>query len=996
MLVVESLARIQASLRGLSRRERRNLLLQAGLGAVAAWCLAWALVAAAVNAELATQRVGSAWIGAMLVAGLVAGAWPLRRWRDATNARRQAERIEALRPDLAGALLTVLDRAARPQGSPGLLARIAARSAGVVEAVPPAAVHPSRPLVRLAGLTLASAVLLGLAGLLLPRGPLEALAALRTPPVVKPEAEVPVPEGPHALVGDITLRYLYPTYTGREPLEVPNSNGEVHAPPGTRVEVRARTGETYKSAALVVYEGAPEPIEITDGRGLRGAFTVTTPGVWRFVFGDLPSPDYHIVPEPDLPPDVAVKGPPGVQTLAADDPLQAIWNARDDFGLVRVVVEVDEGNRKREVPVRTPVDVPRELAGDLPLTPAKLGLVAGTKARLRVAAWDNDAIAGSKPGYSSVIQVEVLGAHGRQDRQNHYRKLLRDALVQVLGDFLLDPAPPVATPADGAVWARTAVARYEHFDQLVQEAWGGAKSDSFDDTLLQVVHDKRRALVSFAGTLGDGPRLGERDAATFLGLQSANVDAIENAVLMLDEVLRTAALESIDELVKQVATEAADLQHDFSSLSKEGALARLDQLQRLYQQLAREAAKLDQGELQEFLNDRNASIQAMMDAIRKALAEGRIDDARELMDRLAAQMREMADQVHAMQDRRGEDGEKLAKAMEQVQQELGQLEADQQKLREKTEAARDKYGGDLDQAVDRWKEIEKLAATVVEKLGGIDGNLEPFHAPSWTGGSLLDETRADAGGLHDSARARDLQTALQRADQVAGEIHLLGSRASRPTKAPVDGLPAAQKVLAAEEKDVEHIRDLLEQMAQRQAQTSPALQQELQQMEGDQQQLSERAKQTAGRAGDLAENLPMDAPGLADGAKRGADQAARAAEAMGDGDAMSTEGGQRAAEDGFREAEDALQQAQRNLQQMQQAAKGEGSGKGDRKNGPDGGKESSGDGNDLLSGQMALPAPEAFKTPEEYRRALLDGMEGEVPEEYKALNRRYYEELVRQ
>jgi hypothetical protein len=50
----------------------------------------------------------------------------------------------------------------------------------------------------------------------------------------------------------------------------------------------------------------------------------------------------------------------------------------------------------------------------------------------------------------------------------------------------------------------------------------------------------------------------------------------------------------------------------------------------------------------------------------------------------------------------------------------------------------------------------------------------------------------------------------------------------------------------------------------------------------------------------------------------------------------------------------------------------------------------------MLSQDMALPAPEAFRTPEEYRRALLQGMEGEVPEEYKTLNRRYYEELVRQ
>ena len=46
--------------------------------------------------------------------------------------------------------------------------------------------------------------------------------------------------------------------------------------------------------------------------------------------------------------------------------------------------------------------------------------------------------------------------------------------------------------------------------------------------------------------------------------------------------------------------------------------------------------------------------------------------------------------------------------------------------------------------------------------------------------------------------------------------------------------------------------------------------------------------------------------------------------------------------------------------------------------------------------QIEIPAPESFQTPEAYRRALLEGMEAEVPDEYRALKQRYYEELVRQ
>ncbi|MDP2308860.1 MAG: DUF4175 family protein [Pseudomonadota bacterium] len=1000
--MAESLARIQASLRGLARREQRNLLLQAGLAAFAAWCLAWAGLAAAVSYDVASRSAAPAWIGGLVLAGVIAGAWPLRRLRAARDARLQALRVEALRPELKGALLTVLDREARPRGSPSLLARLAVRAAATVDAVAPAAVHPIRTVRRVSLLAVLAALVIALAGALLPRGPLEALAALRAP-IVAPIAEVPtVADGPRALLGDITLRYLYPTYTGREPFEVPNSNGEVHAPPGTRVEVRARTGEAYEQAALVVYEGVPTPVELVNGRDIRAAFTVEGAGAWRLTFGALPSPDYPIVPDPDLPPDVSVQSRQRVLSLALDESLALQWTARDDFGLARVVVEVDENGKKREVSVRVPIDVPRELGGSLALTPKELGLSAGSKAKLRIAGWDNDAVSGSKAGYSTVIEVEVLGPRGRADRQSKYRKLLRDALVLVLADYVLDPAPAVMIGADAPTWATSAGTRYDRFDQLVQEAWGGAETDTFDTTLLRVLREDRRGLLSFANGLGTATRIGERDLAMFVSLQDKHVGTLENAILMLDQVIRAAALANLEQLVVQAAKEAQELKEDFQTLDKLSALARLDQLERLYQQLAREAAKLDEGQLREFVNDRSEQVDSLMDEIRKAIREGRMDDAKELMDRLAATMKEMADQVEGMQEQREKSGDELQKAMEQVKNELAKLEQDQKELREQTEAAREKHGDDMKEAVDAWKEIEQLSGTIVEQLGKLDPTLEPFKASSWSGGSALGEVQADASGLHDSARARDLQTALLRADQLYGQLRMLGSRvisSQRRQKGANDSaggpLAAASRAIDAQQKNVQRVRELLEQMADRQAQTSPALQRELQQMAEQQQSLSERAEQTADRAGKVAENLPMDAPGLSEGAKRGAEQAQRAAQAMRDGEPMPAEGGQRAAEDGFREAQDALDEASRNLQQMQQASRGKG--KGEEKQGEEGeGGEKSGEGQDVLGQDMALPAPEAFRTPEEYRRALLQGMEGDVPEEYKTLNRRYYEELVRQ
>ena len=49
-----------------------------------------------------------------------------------------------------------------------------------------------------------------------------------------------------------------------------------------------------------------------------------------------------------------------------------------------------------------------------------------------------------------------------------------------------------------------------------------------------------------------------------------------------------------------------------------------------------------------------------------------------------------------------------------------------------------------------------------------------------------------------------------------------------------------------------------------------------------------------------------------------------------------------------------------------------------------------------MSSEVELPPIEPRVSPEEYRKMLLQGMQGGVPEEYETLKKKYYEELVAQ
>jgi len=191
--------------------------------------------------------------------------------------------------------------------------------------------------------------------------------------------------GEFARVGDLVLEYTYPAYTGLEPMVVANTSGEAHGPPGTQVRVRARSADPIDGAAVVAYDTPGEGTEVDDGRIVRGQFIIQAEeGVWRLdlLSGDATrsSRDFPIVAEPDLAPDIIVDAPRRLE-VAVDAPLGVPWQARDDYGLTRVVLMIDG---KEVSTVRTLESSIPEAEGVLKMTPAQLGMSPGMRAKLQV------------------------------------------------------------------------------------------------------------------------------------------------------------------------------------------------------------------------------------------------------------------------------------------------------------------------------------------------------------------------------------------------------------------------------------------------------------------------------------------------------------------------------------------------------------------------------------------------------------------------------------
>ena len=382
------IARILAGAR--QRAGRIVLLTAAGLG-VAAALLALLLGAAALSrgwvpAAAARQASLSAAALALVAAATWAGLTLLRRSATAeATARFLARDRPALRSDLVSAveLHEARDGLAAAGYSVALADAHVERSAGLAAAVDLGAALPDTA-ARRAGLAAGGALVATLLALAAGGKPLAAayarLAGLGPPPpLVQPDP----------ITGDVELTFLYPAHTGRPSRTISGTGGEITAPRGTEVRVRARSDRPVEQADLLVEGAGPDPgtpaaslpgsgapvpggaaprpgeaprpagplavaLEVKDGRQLSGRLTVDQPGDYRFRFRKgrkvvAVGPPIAIAVEPDAFPEVRITAPAPELEVDARAQVRVDWTASDDYGLTELalVAKVPGGAEER-------------------------------------------------------------------------------------------------------------------------------------------------------------------------------------------------------------------------------------------------------------------------------------------------------------------------------------------------------------------------------------------------------------------------------------------------------------------------------------------------------------------------------------------------------------------------------------------------------------------------------------------------------------------------
>jgi len=979
-------SRIALRLNSLLARERRLDLLRSvahvGTG-VAATAVGMTLLSGQGLGASAVAFAGGAGAGLSIWLGAVL---PLRA-RRGRGAVDMARRVEHHDTAFQGRLVTASSEQG-PATSPELLDWIAERAGAMLERHEDRALVEAKPAWRAVGGSVAAWSVAAILGLTLPGGfagagafglgPLQAMSSDQLAQLGQVE---------EARVGDLFLRYIFPPYTGLDPFEVPNSTGEAHGPPGTQVQFRLRADQAIGSAAVVTYGGEPQEATAED-RVVSGGFRIQeASGSWQVLMttsgAAVSSPEFPITVEPDIAPQVAVV--PGDELrVGINQPLGLTWEAKDDFGVSSVVIELD--GQVVGTPIYRARGRTATATGVIDRTPVALGLGSGQQVTLRVGAWDNDTVSGSKIGWSAPVTISVGGAVGQAINDEERFELL-DLTLELLASTLTEPFPPGNTSNDLAVWGEVVSARFEPLESFVSKVWGSETSMEPEYTwvegiLLEVAEAVRFSQVAFFQ--GDYALPAAADVQQLSDGRMEIIAATEDAALLLEARIRELAIRKLVEATGNLDYAVTML--DSAKDNQSGAIDFEMRSVRRELELTAESGRLVKGGgIGDWARQRSLEVLELHATVQKQM-ETDPESVGPWLELLSDSARAIPEGVRRRMEDAQEKQQQQQNQAANLLEELRKLRDAEQALQDETRTARGE-GSVNDRLMSLWEEVERRVEKVSTRQNIYSDELNeqdrPFNEKARVKVGLQELADLEAAvAVRDVIGARSaLELSFGAWEDVGAGYRRLYGRLSKP---PSPGAPHINSIL----RGLDEVSTVLDQLEQAD-QASPAARSKLREQSGDQEALQSTLSELRGLAEQVVREFPVTPRGLneeLDAAEERMDDAARE---LSRGRGMMAEGSEGSATYHLSKAIAILSDAMR---KAQQSGGGEGSGgDGDPQGGSQGGDPAQG-----RAARIELPDPEEFQTPEEYRRALIEGMAGDVPEAYRALKKRYYEDLVQQ
>lgn len=233
----------------------------------------------------------------------------------------------------------------------------------------------------------------------------------------------------------LRLRVRYPAYTRLPMQEINASSGNLAAPVGTEVTVRALANKPLKEARLVE-DGRPGPLWAAEGSSAEGSLLVTRDETYslRLVdhngFRGKDPPVYTIRAVRDRPPVVRILQPGGDIERTPWGRVELKVAASDDYGVSSVGLAYHVRSRSGGFALSRGGG--RQVVAGGVWSLAGLDVKAGDTVEYQAQARDNDAVDGPQTGRSPAFHIRIVGFQEMRGRLDAQEVQEREALRQLI------------------------------------------------------------------------------------------------------------------------------------------------------------------------------------------------------------------------------------------------------------------------------------------------------------------------------------------------------------------------------------------------------------------------------------------------------------------------------------------------------------------------------------------------------------------------------------
>ena len=431
------------------------------------------------------------------------------------------------------------------------------------------------------------------------------------------------------IIGDITISYRYPLYSGLQQKTVYNTSGDIKALKGSEVQMSAISDRAIASAAIVFNDSTKIPFVVENGKTMKGTLALLESGTYVFETTDSTGRTlkdaipHKIQVDSDLYPEISINVPAHDITVNEKDVVALKYTTNDDFGISEISLVFEHGNERKTKTITSFSKKQLQYSGAYSWSLSELNLKPDDKIPYHLEVKDNDTISGPKVSSSKTYYLEIYSSRKKHQELVQLQEALLQELLHMLSDDLTKRIDDEKCASrDYLVMTQDGIQeRAERIIHLFTDILVGMQEDTLanysvyyslenlKNKFRDITEKKRTAIRQSVQNTADN-NIPVSVLNELQKVQDEEVVEVENIILFLNELIQKQKLDEVLDTGKNLIQSQNNIENLLDKLRKgedakvnEQVLSELKHIEETIQQMMEKLMKMAEGEhMDEFLN----------------------------------------------------------------------------------------------------------------------------------------------------------------------------------------------------------------------------------------------------------------------------------------------------------------------------------------------------------------------------------------------------------